>query len=151
MLKCKPRGVCVGGGGIQGTHTGNSQKAPTWGSWRFSQSLLAFAKSILILCYLKGKQLVLPRLFPPTTTCVSNWVGPLSIHQSWRASKVPRSRRSERGSGDKADHCSLQLILGALPSPGPLAHRSPSLPMLYGFRKTVICTSGSNNSWPHPP
>lgn len=54
-----------GGGGIQGTHTGNSQKAPTWGSWRFLQSLLAFAKSILILCYLKGKQLVLPRLFPP--------------------------------------------------------------------------------------
>lgn len=69
----------------------------------------------------------------------------------WRASKAPGSRRSERGSGDKADHCSLQLILGALPSPGPLAHRSPSLPMLYGFRKTVICTSGSNNSWPHPP
>lgn len=141
---------CVWGGG----NTGNTHREFPEGSHMGALEVFTVTSGICKVdsypLLFKRKQLVLPRL-SPLPTCVSNWVGPLSIHQRWRASKVPCSRGSERGSGDKADHCSLQLILGALPSPGPLAHRSPSLPMLYGFRKTVICTSGSNNSWPHPP
>lgn len=120
MLKCKPRGV----GEIQGTHTGNSQKAPTWGPWRFSRSLLAFAKSILILCYLKGKQLVLPAYPPPLVFPIG--LGPYQFIRDGGPARPPAARGLREALVTRLTSAPCSSFWGHCPAQGPWHTGLPS-------------------------
>lgn len=107
--------VCVCGAGA---NTGNAHREFPEGSHVGALEVFTFTSG---LCKVDSYPLLLKRQaasaarLPPPPTCVSNWVGPLSIHGGWRASKAPAAGGLR------------EALVTRLPSPGPLAHRSPSL------------------------